>query len=239
MMEKLKVDVIIPTYKPGEKFYNLIQTLKRQSYPVDRIIVVNTEKKWFPSYFSEGNQDIEIYHIKKEEFDHGGTRDRAASLCDGDILLFMTQDAVPNDNYLVEELLKSFRRPEVAAAYARQLPAEGCSLIERYTRSFNYGPMSRRKKKSDLAKLGIKTYFCSNVCAAYRRDIYEEQGGFEHRTIFNEDMIFAGKLIQAGYSIAYVAEAKVVHSHNYTNRELFQRNFDLAVSQADHPEIFK
>lgn len=45
MMEKLKVDVIIPTYKPGEKFYNLIQTLKRQSYPVDRIIVVNTEKK--------------------------------------------------------------------------------------------------------------------------------------------------------------------------------------------------
>ena len=90
MMEKLKVDVIIPTYKPGEKFYNLIQTLKRQSYPVDRIIVVNTEKKWFPSYFYEGNQDIEVHHIRKEDFDHGGTRDRAASLCDGDILLFMT-----------------------------------------------------------------------------------------------------------------------------------------------------
>lgn len=239
MMEKLKVDVIIPTYKPGEKFYNLIQTLKRQSYPIDRIIVVNTEKKWFPSYFYEGNQDIEVHHIRKEDFDHGGTRDRAASLCDGDILLFMTQDAVPNDIYLVEELIKPFRRPEVAAAYARQLPAEGCSLIERYTRAFNYGPMSRRKKKSDLAKLGIKTYFCSNVCAAYRREIYEEQGGFEHRTIFNEDMIFAGRLIQAGYTIAYVAEAKVIHSHNYTNRELFQRNFDLAVSQADHPEIFK
>lgn len=239
MMDKLKVDVIIPTCRPDEKFYNLIQILKKQSHPIERILVVNTEKKWFPSYRYEGDHEIEIYHIRKEEFDHGGTRDRAANLCKGDILLFMTQDAVPNDIYLVEELMKAFDREEVAAAYARQLPAEGCSLMERYTRAFNYGPMSRRKQKSDLPKLGIKTYFCSNVCAAYRREVYKKLGGFEKKTIFNEDMIFAGKLVQAGYSIAYVAEAKVIHSHNYTNRELFQRNFDLAVSQADHPEIFK
>ena len=237
-MDRLKVDVIIPTHKPEEKFYNLIQMLKKQTYPVSRILIINTEKKRFPSYRYEGDQEIEIYHIRKEDFDHGGTRDKAASMCDGDILLFMTQDAVPSDIYLVEELLKPFKREDVAAAYARQLPAQDCSLMERYTRAFNYGPMSRRKKKSDLSKLGIKTYFCSNVCAAYRRDVYKKMGGFEKKTIFNEDMIFAGKLIQAGYSVAYVAEAKVIHSHNYTNRELFQRNFDLAVSQVDHPEIF-
>ena len=72
----------------------------------------------------------------------------------------------------------------------------------------------------------------------YRRSIYEKLGGFVKHTIFNEDMIFAGKLIQEGYAIAYVAEARVVHSHNYTNRQQLHRNFDLAVSQADHPEIF-
>lgn len=238
-MDTLKVHVIIPTYKPDEKFANLIQMLKKQSYPITEILIINTEKKWFPSYRYESDPQIKIYHIAKEEFDHGGTRDKAAHLCDGDILVFMTQDAVPSDPYLIEELVKPFQKEEVAAAYARQLPAKGCSLIERYTRAFNYGPMSRKKKKSDLPKLGIKTYFCSNVCAAYRRDIYESLGGFEKRTIFNEDMIFAGKLIQAGYSVAYVAEAKVIHSHNYTNRELFQRNFDLAVSQVDHPEIFE
>lgn len=237
-MDTLKVHVIIPTYKPDEKFYNLVQMLKKQSYPISKILIINTEKKWFPSYRYESDPEIEIHHIQKEEFDHGGTRDRAARLCDGDILIFMTQDAVPSDPYLVEELIKPFAKEEVAAAYARQLPAQGCSLMERYTRAFNYGPMSRQKSKADLPTLGIKTYFCSNVCAAYRREIYEQMGGFEKHTIFNEDMIFAGKLIQADYSIAYVAEAKVIHSHNYTNRELFQRNFDLAVSQADHPEIF-
>lgn len=52
------------------------------------------------------------------------------------------------------------------------------------------------------------------------------------------DMIFAGKIILNGGGIAYVPEARVIHSHNYGNIEQLRRNFDLAVSQAEHPEIF-
>ena len=95
------------------------------------------------------------------------------------------------------------------------------------------------KSKEDLSKLGIKTYFCSNVCAAYQKDVYERLGGFVRKTIFNEDMILAGRMIQEGWKIYYAADAKVIHSHNYSCRQQFHRNFDLAVSQADHPEIFE
>lgn len=94
------------------------------------------------------------------------------------------------------------------------------------------------KAKEDLPHLGIKTYFCSNVCAAYVRSVYLKMGGFEKHTIFNEDMIFAAKLIQNGYKVAYAADAQIIHSHNYSGRQQLRRNFDLAVSQADHPEIF-
>ena len=38
--------------------------------------------------------------------------------------------------------------------------------------------------------------------------------------------------------MAYAADARVIHSHNYTGIQQFHRNFDLAVSQADHPEVF-
>ena len=126
----------------------------------------------------------------------------------------------------------------VIEAYARQLPAKECGFVERYTRSFNYPETNRIKTSEDLDELGIKTFFASNVCCAYRRDLYFAQGGFIRKTIFNEDMIFAGKAIQDGYAIAYAADAKVIHSHNYTSIQQFKRNFDLAVSQADHPEIF-
>ena len=212
--------------------------LQKQTYPIGTILIVNTEEKFFPEKGYETWQNVQIRHIETEDFDHGGTRDGAASLLDGDLILFMTQDAVPADVYLVEKLVSAFEKEKVAAAYARQLPDKDCDIIERYTRSFNYPKESSVKTKADLDRLGIKTFFCSNVCAMYRRSIYEKLGGFVKHTIFNEDMIFAGKLIQEGYAIAYVAEARVVHSHNYTNRQQLHRNFDLAVSQAEHPEIF-
>jgi rhamnosyltransferase len=127
----------------------------------------------------------------------------------------------------------------VAVAYGRQLPKEDCREAEKFTRSFNYPDKSYLKSKKDTDTLGIKTYFCSNVCALYRRDIFDKLGGFTKRTIFNEDMIFAGGAVKEGYSIAYVAEAMVIHSHNYGNMEQFRRNFDLGVSQKEHPEIFE
>ena len=149
----------------------------------------------------------------------------------------MTQDAFPRDKMLISSLSKAFDS-DVAAAYARQYPKTDCNLAERYSRKFNYPNEPMKKTQADVAKLGIKTYFCSNVCAMYRRDVYNVIGGFTHRTIFNEDMVLAGNACQRGYAICYVPEAGVIHSHNYTCAQQFHRNFDLGVSQADHPEIF-
>jgi len=237
-MRKYKVDIIIPTYQPDEKFHRLMKKLQKQTYPIEKILIMNTEISVFPSKDYENIPNVEICHLSKQEFDHGGTRDRAASLVNSELMLFMTQDAVPADEYLVESLVAAFDDERVMAAYARQLPNKDCKLIERYTRRFNYPSESCMKSKVDLPHLGIKTFFCSNVCAMYRKSAYVKWGGFEKRTIFNEDMIFAGKLVQAGGSIAYVAEAKVIHSHNLGNIEQCKRNFDLAVSQVNQPQIF-
>lgn len=233
------IDVIIPVYKPGKELGRLLQQLMEQTMKPSRILLVNTEERLFDPSCLEGTQNVEVIHITKQEFDHGGTRHMAARKLQGAFLLFLTQDAVPADEFVIEKLYQSFSDPQVAAAYARQLPKEDCSELERYTRNFNYGEKSRIKRAEDLKELGIKTFFCSNVCAMYRRSAYEELDGFERRTIFNEDMIFAGRLIQAGYAVAYCAEAKVVHSHNYSCLQQFHRNFDLGVSQAEHPEIFR
>ena len=95
------------------------------------------------------------------------------------------------------------------------------------------------KSEGDKGKLGIKTYFFSNVCAVYRRDVFDLLGGFTNRAIFNEDMVYCAAVLKAGYRAAYAAEAKVVHSHNYSCMQQFHRNFDIGVSQAMHPEVFE
>ena len=236
----MKVDVIIPTYRPGNEFGELVSKLQQQKYPIHKIIIINTESEAFPEVIESTPYQVEVTHIRPEEFDHGGTRNMGASISYADIVLYMTQDAIPADDNLIKNFVDVFERnSDVGIAYGRQLPKNDCNIIERYTRRFNYPDKSCIKSKDDLSRLGIKTFFCSDVCAAYRRNYLLSAGGFEDPTIFNEDMIFAGKRILAGDKVAYVAEAKVIHSHNYTGMQQFHRNFDLAVSQVQHPEVFE
>lgn len=234
----MTIDLVIPTYKPGPKLKKSLHRLSKQTVPFRKIYLVNTEEEFFPKDYVEGYDNVVVTHIKKEEFDHGGTRNYGASLSDAQIICFMTDDAVPTDQYLVENLTKAFEDANVAAAYGRQIADPKDNYLEYYTRIFNYPPKSRKKSKADLDELGIKTFFCSNVCSAYRKTEYDAMGGFELKTIFNEDMIMASKLIKAGKVVAYQSDAVVWHWHNYKSMEQLHRNFDLAVSQVTYGGLF-
>ncbi len=235
------IDVIIPIYHPDEKLNQLLTMLHRQTVKPKHILLLHTieyegQALKLPAI---EDSDITVHPINKADFDHGGTRKYGASLSNADILMFMTQDAVPADEYLIAKLLEAFTDPWVSAAYARQLPDGKAGFVERYTRAFNYPKHSRVKSIEDLQELGIKTFFCSNVCAMYRNGVYQKLAGFVEKTIFNEDMLMAAAMIRADYRVAYVAEAKVVHSHKYTYRQQFTRNFDLGVSHRQYREVFE
>ena len=237
------IDVIIPTYKPGAEFVRVIRGLHNQSVKINRVIIMNTEEAFFKGvandlqkFIDEGF--VEVHHILKQDFDHGNTRREGIAKSKADIFVMMTMDAVPADDKLIENLIRPLSDDKVAASYARQLPKEGASRHEQITREFNYPDVSVLKSSKDYDRLGIKTFFCSNVCCAYSRRIYDKLGGFVTRAIFNEDMIYAGQAVKQGYMISYTAEAVVYHSHDYGAIEQFRRNVDLGISQADHPEVF-
>ncbi len=239
MAEFKVVDAVIPVCMPDERTIQSVKRLLKQTCPLNRIYLINTDKGMFPKELDTLSEKIHITHILPEQFDHGGTRHQGAMMSHAEFVLYMTQDALPVNEELVENLMEAFQDEKVGAAYARQLPAGDSSSIERFTRTFNYPSESRVKSEEDLPELGIKTYFCSNACAVYRKSVYMSLGGFESKVIFNEDMIMAGRIIQSGFKIAYVADAQVIHSHHDRCARLFRRNFDLAVSQVEHPEIFE
>lgn len=241
---KEMIDVIIPTYKPGAELWALIDILKRQTVEVHRIILMNTEQSYYDALISEDkgmSEDgiLEVHHIAKSDFDHGKTRNEGVKYSGADIVVLMTQDAMPADEKFIEKLTLPLSDKKIAACYARQLAGEGSTIVEQVTREFNYPDSDLIKDVEDTERLGIKTYFCSNVSCAYNREIFDSLGGFINHTIFNEDMIYAAKAIKNGYKIAYASEAKVFHSHNYSAAEQFHRNVDIGISQAEHPEVFE
>lgn len=64
-MENIKVDVIIPAYHPGKEFSTLIERLTKQTFPIHRIIVMNTEETYWNKELEEKFSILEVHHLKK------------------------------------------------------------------------------------------------------------------------------------------------------------------------------
>lgn len=239
------VDVVIPVYKSDKKLQMVISRLMGQTIVPSNIFLIHTrssEDDWHTEQLLQEVQTeysvVQVVSIAQEEFDHGGTRDMAMHLCKSQYVLMMTQDAMPKNGKLIETL-RNAQGEKISVVFARQEPAKDCRIIERYTRTFNYPAESHSAmEKAAQTNNGIKSIFCSDVCAMYDRIAYEEVGGFPGKVIFNEDEIFAAKSLKAGYDIRYEAQAVVIHSHNYSGVQYFKRYFDLGVSQADFSYIF-
>lgn len=234
------LDLIIPTYLSDQKLDLLLERIRKQTVQPQRILLLNTIVQGKEDVVDNYKElyDVEIYPIEKKDFDHGGTRDYGARLSSADYIMFMTQDAVPVDTHLIENLMKGFEDEAVSLCYARQIAGKHGDILEQYTREFNYPDRNILKSKEDLTTMGIKAFFCSDVCAVYRKDVYDAQGGFVKKTIFAEDAIMGYHMLMAGYKIQYAKDAKVIHSHNYSYSQQFQRNFDVGVAHNQYQEVF-
>lgn len=239
-MDKLpKISIIIPTRNAEVYIENLLDRLLEQTIKPLEIIVIDTNSKDKTREICEKNKLVKFIHINDGEFDHGGTRNLAAKEASGNILVFMTQDALPENEYFLEEIIKNLGEDDIVASYGRQMPREDANVLEKFARNFNYSDKELVKSKEDIDKLGIKTFFMTNVCSAFITKEFWKMGGFPQNTILNEDMIISSKFILSGKKVHYASNARVIHSHNYTYMQQFKRNFDIAVSLVDYGEILK
>ena len=241
-----KIEVIIPVCRPDKRFYEMLKRLFRQSIKPYRVSLVLTltdtygELELINGLARAGirNDRIRVNTIEKNMFDHGGTRQEAAQRSDAEYCIFMTQDAMPVDSRLIENLYSAFSKGNIAVSYARQIPYKSACLKEKFARGYNYPEKTVVKGIKELNSGSIKSIFCSDVCAMYDMETFRKLGGFVRKTDFNEDMLYAHKAIKNGYSICYAAEARVYHSHNLSLSDQFNRNRAIAVSQKQHPEVF-
>lgn len=218
--------ITIPHYNGMKIFSNLLFSLRNIK---SNIMIIDSEGNEKVRQMAAENKYL-YTSILQSQFDHGGTRNLGARLAaeqGAEILVFMTQDAIPANDQWLEELTAPIVSGEAVATFARQLPRPEASLLEQFSRHFNYPGHSRLRTQSDIPELGVKAFFFSNVCSAVRADVFWAVGGFPEHIIMNEDMTLAAKLLRAGHAIKYVAEAQVVHSHDYTLAQQFRRNFDV------------
>jgi len=226
-----KISIIIPTYNAQSYLTKLLDSIKSQSIKdYELIIIDSTSKDDTVNLAKKYTSNIVV--IPQREFDHGGTRTKAAQLAQGDILIYLTQDALPFDSFAIENIIKVFDDNDIGAAFGKQIPYDESSLFGKHLREFNYTNNSYIRNKKDIQKYGLKTAFLSDSFAAYKRSALKDITWFKDGLILGEDTYAGAKMVLAGYKLAYVAEAKVYHSHSYTIVQEFKRYFDIGVFHA-------
>jgi rhamnosyltransferase len=228
------VSVIIPTYKAACFLPNLLGALRGQTLkPLEIILIDSSSPDQTAALAIELGCRVEV--IPKAEFNHGGTRNLGAQIARGGVLVFMTQDALPTGAGFLEALVQPIAQGQAVAAYARQLPYPQASPPETFRRYFNYPPQSELKTLAQLPQKGFKTFFYSDVASAVRSEVFWQMGGYPDWVIVDEDVFLCARLLRAGHTVAYQAEAQVFHSHNYGLIQQFRRLFDVGafVTQAE------
>lgn len=227
--------VIIPTLNAEKHLDDLLPALARAGVPPHRLLVIDSSSRDDTvARFQAFGAQVKV--IPAAEFNHGGTRRMAVSLVpQSEFLVFLTQDAIPAADDTITRILASFADAGVGMAYGRQLPRPVARGIERYARIANYGAEKYVRSFDDRARYGIKTVFCSNSFAAYRRTALEAVGNFPVDSYFAEDQTVSAHMLIQGWKIAYAADAAVYHSHDYTIGQDFRRYFDIGVFHCETP----
>ena len=231
------VSIIIPTLNGKDYLENLLPSIRAQSIKSETTVVDSSSTDDTSKLATQ--HAIRVLTVSLNDFNHGKTRNLGIFHAKSEIVVLLTQDALLTDEFCLENLIKPLQDPQIVASFGRQIPRSDASPTEKFTRLFNYPETPSMKGLEDIPKLGIKTFFFSNVCSAIKTKEFKELGGFPENIIMFEDLIFAAKAILKGYKIAYVPEAKVWHSHNFSLLQQFHRYQDAGISLRHNVWIFK
>jgi rhamnosyltransferase len=223
------ISVVIPVKDGGADLARCLEAVARQE--VDEAVEVVV----VDSGSTDASPDVaraygaRVHEIPPAEFGHGRTRNLGASLAEGELLVFTSQDAYAADEHWLARLVGPLARENVAGSYGRQLPHEDASPPERYFLDFLYGPTSRVQRLDGPGEPTFEQTLFSNVSSAIPRAIWERLP-FADDLIMSEDQEWSRRALRAGYELAYVADAGVHHSHSYSIAAAFRRFFDSGVS---------
>ena len=224
----IAISVVIPVLNAEAYLDKLLAKLSSQK-PVApmEIVLVDSMSKDRTREIAAKYANVRVVPVEK--FSHGGARNLGAREAKGEILVLMTQDALPQDDSWLAKLIAPFSDPKVAATYSRQVPYPGANPMERYFLFTHFPPGDSVRREQREGDLGLGHVFFSNVAAAIRRDLLLKFP-FDEKIIMSEDQQVSRDLLKAGHAVVYQPESVVIHSHNYSLPVCFRRYFDSVYS---------
>lgn len=172
---------------------------------------------------------LQTYIIPNRAFHHSRTRNFAATLAHNDIVVFLTQDAIPNDSTWLSSLVAPFVDPTVGGVYGRQIPPECIGPVRRCAMAYVYPARREVRDPAGAHNFPLAMVRFSNANSAIRRDLLTRLR-FDERALVCEDHGMCRDILSSGYKIVYEPKASVIHGHQRTLFSEFQWAVDNGIS---------
>lgn len=223
------VSVCIPTLNGMDTLPNLFRALSQQTFQDFEVLVIDSSSGDGTYEYCRSMLEKEPRQILQKDFSHSQTRQHMAELSNGEFIVFLTQDCIPENKFWLENLIKPFKNSTIACSFSRHTSRDLLAKIrleEHFSwllATFDY-PLSIR---SNIQKWGVDlnyrkgAHFNSDNSAAYRRNLLIE---FPFPAVnYGEDQVWAEQILNQGYAIHFADDSVVQHWNDNSLHEAFSR----------------
>ena len=213
------VSVVFPTYNPGSELDVAVSVLKEQ-IGVKKVEIILVDSGTSEERRSDAYRDADkIIDISQEEFTHSFARNLGAENAIGEVLIFMTQDAIPLGKHWVANMIAPIINEEnIAAVSCVEVCPEDTDLYYKIASRYHFGyvlggkPYLEGEYNKSMNTMEVRrNASLSDIATAIRKSVFEK---YQYRFQFAEDLDLGVRLIKDSYKIIITSAEKIIHGHN-------------------------
>ncbi len=226
------VSIIMRSYNEAWALKDTLPALRAQEYAPWELIVIDSGSTDGSHDLIRAAQPAHFVQITPREYNPSRVMNHGMRLARSEFGIFLNADATPQGPGWLGPLVHALQNPGTAACFGRQIPRPDCQAVFACDYDRCFGPQ-RESAHWD--------HFFSMVSSGLRRDVWAQRG-FREDLQYAEDDEYTRWCKAQGHGIAYVAGSVVMHSHNYSPDQSYQRAFGdaraLAATWPGRPDDF-
>jgi len=214
-MSDPSVSIIMRSYNEAWALRQTLSAVAAQNYTNWELIVIDSGSTDGSVELFRQFQPRHFIQIPHSHYNPARVINQGMELASSNFAIFLNADATPQGRDWLRLLVTPLLNPNVAAVFGRQIPRPDCKAVFAHDYERCFGP----ERES-----GRWEHFFSMASSSIRKDIWARRG-FNERMQYSEDDEFTRWCRAQGYSVVYVPESVVVHSHNYSPAQAWKRSF--------------
>ena len=218
-MSKISCSVVIRCLNEEKHIGRLLHGLQQQTVEDVQVIVVDSGST-DATLSIVSRYPVELLSIKPEEFSFGRSLNLGCAAAENEYIVLASAHVYPLYKDWLEQILAPFRSSDIGLVYGKQIGDENTRLSEHRIFSQWFPDDQTNLQKHP---------FCNNANAAIPKKMWLKCPYDEELTGL-EDIAWANHAITNGFRISYQPGAVVVHIHEESYQQVYNRYFREAIA---------